>query len=169
MRLLAIDVGQVCGVAYGDVRGLPACGIWQLPKRDKRDVLAARIAELRDRFTEMLTEQAIDLVAVAEPVRSRTAAEAAHKGGLIGVIREECWRRHIGFQAQPEPTVRKHMLGRGSGSTEVLKALALEWCGRNAILVPTHDAADAAVLFAWCRLHLLVHSNGHNQLALPGN
>jgi Holliday junction resolvasome RuvABC endonuclease subunit len=159
--LLALDIGKVCGWSLGDVRSpVPRCGVWPLPVRDKRDVLGARVAALRDTLVVALREWEVEVVAVAEAIRSRNSGEAAYKGGLLGVVREECWRRRVRFIGQPEGTVRKAVLGRGNGPSEVMKELALEWCLSQGIDVALHDAADSAVLWSWCARELGTHPLG---------
>jgi Holliday junction resolvasome RuvABC endonuclease subunit len=92
---------------------------------------------------------------MAEPFRSRNTGEAMSVGALYGIVRAECWRRNIVVKLQPEPTVRKEMLGKGRAPTDEMKALALAWCRANAIETRDHNIADACVLWEWTRRELL--------------
>jgi len=159
--LLALDVGKVCGWSLGDTTAeKPRCGSWPLPARDKRDIVGARVAALRDVLLVALAEWRPDIILVAEGIRSRNSGEALYKGALLGVIREFCWRDRIRYVAQPEGTIRKAILGRGNGPTEVMKELALAWCLKEGIDVSEHDAADSAVLWTWCAREFQEHPLG---------
>lgn len=150
--LLTIDVGKVTAWAFGgfaDVR--PRCGRWKLPDHDPRTVLGARVAALENSLSVALDDWRPSLIVMAEPFKSRNSAEMMNKGALTGIVEAEAWRRDIDIRVQPEGTVRKEMLGRGSGPTELMKALAIAWCNRNGIAVADHNEADVCVLWRWAR------------------
>lgn len=178
--LLTLDLAQVTGWAYGPLSAeAPTCDRWALPERDPRDIIGARAAALDSTLAAALDAWGdVAIVGMAEPIPGRNQADVAAMGALVGIVRAECWRRGIRVLVQPEGTVRKEMLGRGSGRSEVMKALALGWCERHGVAVPDHNAADAVVFWMWCRgeiirqrLGIIDHKNtrGHQrQMTLPG-
>lgn len=155
--LLAIDVGRIAGFAYGDVIDpRPAeIGHVRLPTSSVRDLLGARM----DAFLKWLGETALHprptMIVMAERFRSRTMGEAATNLALDGLVRLHAYRAGIPVLCQPEGTVRKEMLGRGSGSTEQMKRLALAWCERQNLTISNDHEADACVLWAWAARELV--------------
>lgn len=150
-----LDLGGITGWAKGRLRDrLPALGAWDL-RPDQGDPLGGRAAILDNTLAAALDLWGdVAVVAIAEAFRNRSQAAAASAGALAGIVRAECWRRGIRVLVQPEATVRKEMLGRGYGPTERMKALALAWCERVGLFAVDHNAADAAVFWAWVRSEL---------------
>lgn len=154
--LVALDVGRITGFAHGPFSAVRAkCGSWPLPASDPVDPVGRRIAVLDNTLAAAFDLWRPSHVVLAERFPSRNLGEAAANFGLDGQVRAECWRRGIRLLVQPEGTVRKEMLGRGSGASEVMKALVMQWCGREGIEVPDHNAGDAAVLWRWARDELV--------------
>lgn len=150
--LLALDLGTTTGWAVGQLgQQRPVCGIWELPKRDRYDVIGARLYAFQRAFVPLFREQKPARVVMAERFRSRTNDEAASGYALEGLVRLECWHAAVTPLVQPENTVRKEVLGRGWGSTEEMKRLVMAWCENAGIVVPDHNAGDAAVLWHWTR------------------
>ena len=161
-RLLVLDLATITGWALGPLSTLqPQCGRWELPERDPRDILGARTAALDNTLAAALDVWSdVSVLGMAEPIPGRNQSDVAMMGALTGVVRAECWRRGIRVLVQPESTVRKEMLGRGSGRSAVMKELALMWCESHGITVPDHNAADACVFFCWCRGELMRQRTG---------
>jgi Holliday junction resolvasome RuvABC endonuclease subunit len=155
-RLAALDIARRTGVAWGSLTDLkPAVTNWPLPLTDPypetNDALAARIASLENTLEKFLKREAISLVVIAQRFPGRSQAQLASAYGLDGAVRSECWRAGVQLRWQPESTVRKEMLGRGRGSTALMKRLAMRWCAVQGIAVRCDDEADAAVLWRWTR------------------
>ena len=153
LALLTLDLGQVTGFAYGRFTARwPRPGRWELPAVDRRDVIGARTAALDNTLAAALDRWSdVVVVAIPEAFPGRNQFDVAASGALHGVVRAECWRRGIKLLVQPEGTVRKEMLGRGSGPSVVMKSLALAWCARAGVTVGDHNEADAVVFWRWCR------------------
>jgi hypothetical protein len=178
--LLVLDLASVTGWAYGALGAdAPQCGRWELGATDRLDIVGARAACLDNTLAAALDLWTdVTVCGMAEPIPGRNQSDVAAMGAFVGIVRAECWRRRIRVLVQPESTVRKEMLGRGSGRSDVMKGLALQWCERHGISVPDHNAADAVVFWAWCRGELLrqrggstAHANARGQpqqMRLPG-
>src|ERR1700740_2435164 len=150
--LVTIDLGRDTGFAHGPFSAVsPQFGSWSLPIKDPLDPVGARIAALDNTLSRAFDEWEPSHLVVAEPVPARNMGEAIATFGMLGQVRAECWRRRIAVLVQPEGTVRKEMLGRGGGPTEVMKGLVLGWCKANGLDVPDHNAGDACVLWRWAR------------------
>lgn len=151
--LATIDVGAVTGWAWGRFSWVrPECGSWPLGgKNDPIDPVGARIATLDNTLSAAFDRWLPSHVVLAEPLPSRNMREAISNFGLLGQVLAECWRRNIFVLVQPEGTVRKEMLGRGGGSSEIMKSLVMDWCADNSIDAKDHNAGDAAVLWRWAR------------------
>lgn len=161
--LVALDVGRVTGFAHGPFGAIrPVCDSWELVhgRPDPANPVGQRIAVLENMLIPSFDAWMPSHVIMAERFASRNAGEAASSFGLDGAVLAECWRRGIAVLVQPEGTVRKEMLGRGTGTTEVMKGLVLAWCAREGIEVPDHNAGDAAVLWRWARDELVRQSPG---------
>lgn len=156
-RLLAFDVGRTFAWAYGDlVDPLPNhIASHRLASSSVRDLLGARM-DVFDRWLDShLFGCGATHVVMAERFRSRTTAEAASNYALDGLVRMHCYRRHIPLLCQPEGTVRKEILGRGSGPSDELKRLAAYWCADQGLAVTNDHEADACVLWAWAARELI--------------
>lgn len=152
LRLACLDIARRTGVAWGALSAVqPAVTHWPLPATDPVDALAARIAALENTLGAFLERERIGFVVIAQRFPGRSQAQLASAYGLDGAVRSECWRAGVRLRWQPEATVRKEMLGRGKGPTEVMKALAMRWCAVQGIEVRNDDEADAAVLWRWTR------------------
>jgi Holliday junction resolvasome RuvABC endonuclease subunit len=156
-RLLALDLGAICGWAIGSLDDVkPRCSAWRLPISDALDLLGARIAALHNTIGPFLDQETPDLVVMPEGFRGRNKHEAAAKDAYSGIVRAECWRRDIPMKFQPENTVRAEMFGPGRRTTEQWKALSLAWCAARGIAAIDHNAADSAVFWCWTQ-HELLH------------
>jgi Holliday junction resolvasome RuvABC endonuclease subunit len=155
--LLSLDLGSVTGFAVGDVTdAVPYCDSWELPLSDPMDLLGARVAALENTLGPFLVEWAPAVVVMALAFTGRNAADQDAMGAYYGMVRSECWRHDVRVLVQPEITVRTEVHGRGKHRTSAeWKQLAMIWCKRNAIIVPDHNAADAAVLWCWTRDEIL--------------
>lgn len=159
-RLLAIDVGSVTGYAYGQLGEDPSHGTMRLPTSSVRDLLGARLDRFEAQLTELFRTECISRVVMAERFHVRNTGEAAVSFGLDGIVRMVAYRHNAPVLVQPEGTVRKEMLGRGSGPSDMLKYLALQWCEANKWPVTTHHEADALVLWHWTERELARQSSG---------
>jgi Holliday junction resolvasome RuvABC endonuclease subunit len=150
--LVSIDIGRVTGLAHGLFSAVvPACGYWRLPPSDPLDAVGARIAAFDNTLSGAFDEWEPSHVVMAEPIPARNMGESISNFGLHGVVRAECWRRGLPILVQPESTVRKEVLGRGSGPTDLMKSLVMDWCVANGIDATEHNAGDAALLWRWAR------------------
>lgn len=153
-RLLAIDVGRTIGWAAGQLTDpYPLeIGSRSLPTSSVRDLVAARLDAFDTWLTHSLPRLGTTLVVMAERFHVRNTGEAAASFSLDGLVRLHCYRRRIPLLVQPENTVRKEILGRGGGTTETMKQLALGWCQGSGLRVANDHEADACVLWVWaCR------------------
>jgi hypothetical protein len=157
-RLLALDVGATVGYARGQLGDEPVHRTFRLQTSSVRDLLGARL----DRFEEWLTDAfrafGITMVVMAERFHVRNTGEAAMSFGLDGIVRMVAYRHQARVLVQPEGTVRKEMLGRGSGPSDVMKQLAIDWCERHGYRVESHHEADSLVLWTWTERELFHRS-----------
>ena len=80
----------------------------------------------------------VGLILAAEPVvmfahHSFAVYDRSKLLTLKGNVKSFQWTNPhcvVWVLVQPEGTVRKEILGRGSGPSEVMKQLAVDWCGR---------------------------------------
>lgn len=158
-HLLSIDVGSVCGYASGRLGDEPTHGTLRLPTSSVHDLLGARLHRLEEWLGLYLPAHGINLIVMAERFHVRNTGEAAVSFGLDGIVRMMAYRQRIQVLVQPEGTVRKELLGRGSGASDVMKALALDWCRVRAFEVETHHEADAMVLWHWTERELARQSS----------
>lgn len=155
--LVALDLAVITGWAVGPIgRSMPtSIGSWPLPPTDPLSRIGAQCGVLENTIITAFDAWDPAAVVVAEPFVARNLAECRKKFGLLGILEVECWRRDIPLMEQPEPTVRKEILGRGMGPTELMKSLVHRWCAGNGINVRDHNEGDAAVFWTWTRGELL--------------
>lgn len=156
-RLLAIDIGKVTGWAAGQLTDpYPVeIGSVRLPTSSVRDLVAARLDVLDTWLSGSLLHLGTTIVVMAERFHVRNTGEAAVSFGLDGLVRMHCYRRRIPLLCQPEGTVRKEILGRGTGPSEEMKQLALAWCHNHGLRVTSDHEADACVLWRWACQELI--------------
>lgn len=155
-NLLALDLAQRTGWAIGRFTDLrPETGVWVLPRDDGLDYVGARVMALENELIPALDRWAPGFVVMAEPFIARNIAECESSFGLAGIVRSECRRRMIRILRQPESTVRKEVLGRGTGPTEEMKERVRAWCFAQGIEIADHNAGDAAVFWRWARDELV--------------
>lgn len=124
--------------------------------------MGARAVTLENTLADFIAAHGVEYVVLAE----RQVIQGKQGGswsvalgfGLDAVVQAECYRANIACRVTPESTVRRDMLGK-AGRTEEMKALAVRWCRKQGIDVPTHDAAEAAVMWRWTRDELLRGAN----------
>jgi len=156
-RILAIDVGRDVGWATGSL-GDPAPGQWgtiRLPGTSVRDIVGARMDQLDEWLAESMHAWGTSVVVLAERFRARTMREASASLALDGLVRMHAYRRECRMLCQPENTVRKEMLGRGSGKSDEMKRLAINWCHNHSLEVGNDHEADACVMWVWANRELL--------------
>lgn len=95
------------------------------------------------RFSRVVAEAAM----VTGDFRGRDAALMAIE--MHGFAAWWCWDRSIPFEQVHVGTARKAVLGRGTFAKGTSKAVVLDWCAREGLDVHGHDAADAALLWAY--------------------
>lgn len=148
-------------MAWGRITDpIPTTLVWPLPLKDKLDPVGARISALDNtlsNFLDLLATQGLEprWCVMAEPFASRNMGETESSFGLSGVVRAELWRRKIRLMRQPESTVRKEVLGRGTAPTAEMKAMAKLWCERRGIDIEDDNCADSAIMWSWCRDELV--------------
>ena len=158
--LLAIDVGRVAGWACGSLTDIAPVevGTYRLPTSSVRDLLGSRLDAFDRWLDPLFARLGPTLVVMAERFMGRNTGEAAVSFALDGLVRMRAYRRGTQILCQPEGTVRKEILGRGSGPSELMKQLAMDWCRAHGIDAMTDHEADSAVLWYWARNELVRQS-----------
>jgi hypothetical protein len=147
--LLALDPGGRTGWAVGSIlAGPPRLGSFRMPDGAyglRFATFENELLQLVQAFRPRWVLRAMPLLGKAGINRSRLAL------GWDTLIESVCYREQCVAYDQPEGTIRKNMLGRGSGRSEVMKALAIGWCEDHGIAPRNDDEADAAVVWCWGR------------------
>jgi Holliday junction resolvasome RuvABC endonuclease subunit len=156
-RLLALDIGRDVGWATGNL-GDPRPTRWdtvRLPGTSVNDIVAVRMHYLDRWLADSLLAWDITVIVIAERFRARTMREASASLALDGLVRMNALRHNARMLTQPENTVRKEILGRGSGKSDEMKQLAIGWCRRHDLVVANDHEADACVFWVWASRELI--------------
>lgn len=146
--VLALDLATIVGWAVGSADARPAYGSVRLEGRER----AARYAALLDWLDDARQVHAFTRVVAEAPMvtgdfRGRDAALMAI--GLGEFVGWWCWENSIPFEQVHVGTARKAVLGRGNFAAGTAKSVVMDWCRKEGLEVGGHDAADAALLWAY--------------------
>jgi Holliday junction resolvasome RuvABC endonuclease subunit len=163
-RCLAIDLAtRTCGWAATGADGkLTAFDAWTLPGMAD---LGRLYAALRNTLADAIEVHRPERLVFA-PALFRDAQTAARALlGLVAVTELTAFDYSVEALEIAESTARKAILGRGSfgerdargkvikgTGTAATKAAAMAWCEARGWHPPTHDTADAIVLWSYDRL-----------------
>lgn len=142
----------------------PHVGLWTLPGMADQGAL---YGDLRDRLARWADRRRPDLIAFCRPFLNKGSIAAEGLGGMAAVLHLFCHDRKIPLRRIDErdarvavirSTILKEMAqanragGKGSGAgSKLAKAAAMEWAAAQGIDAATHDVADAAVIWEYCR------------------
>lgn len=146
---LALDVSLSVGWAFGlDTDAAPRCGVWLLPSSAD---LGKRYAALGNELADALALHQPRLVLMEAPlVRQDNSARLLL--GLAAHVESTCWRWGVECREAHSATIRKAVLGKGTFPAGTAKAAVLAYCEAQGWAVPSHDAADACVTWAYARM-----------------
>lgn len=160
---LTVDLGVSTGWAFGRVTdNKPLLGVWLLPEKAPiEERYVALDNELHDAF---MVHQPSRFVVAARFFAKQTSAEFLM--GLYAIAIAAACRAGVPSYKVAESTAREKVLGRGSfvtrdpitkkpikgSGTEGAKAAALQFCQIMGWNAPSHDAADAAIVWEYDRL-----------------
>lgn len=160
--ILALDLSGTVGFAYAVATETPICGVWKLPPLcDMGRVFAAHENELIDRLS-MWKPRLCIMEAPLPPQGQTHALTMRLQVGLAAITECTCYRWETMCREQAASTVRKHVIGRAHwGGKGEIKPAIMAWCKERGFSdLPTHDAADALVLW-----HYAVSMNGKRKAA----
>jgi hypothetical protein len=153
--LLALDLSSVAtGFAFGDGSyTAPKVGVWRLPGAAD-DVFDRTLSVLGESILQLCRVIKATRVAIEAPIiaygsqKNRSAHTAATMLLLTGVARGAAYtatKRNAALVASS--TVRKHFVGHGFPDNP--KKAVMDRCRLLGWQIDSHDAADAAALFAY--------------------
>lgn len=146
---LCLDLSLSVGWAFGlHDDPAPRCGVWLLPSSAD---LGRRYAALGNELADAIALFQPRLVLMEAPL-VRQDRSARLLLGLAAHVESTCYRWEVECREAHSGTVRKAVLGRGTFPKDQAKPAVLAWCEARGWAVPSHDAADACVLFEYARL-----------------
>jgi len=121
MRILALDLGTLCGYAIGAPGSPIDSGVLDLrPKR--YDGAGMRYVAFRGALQRLLVD--VDLV-VYEEVRRHMGVDASHVyGAMEGHLQFECEQRSIPYRGIPIATIKRRATGHGNADKLAMIAAA---------------------------------------------
>lgn len=147
--ILALDLSQNVGFAVGRIGdAAPRLGLWLLPPPGED--LGRFGASYENELIDVLEDQKPDRVVTAAslpPAAQTNALSMEAQIGLLMLTRCACYRHRIQHVVRAEATARKRVLGTGRFKAGEVKGVVMDWCARRGWAAPSHDAADAAVLW----------------------
>ena len=145
---MALDLARSTGWTCGAAGSVPAVGEVLFSSRERPAVMAALMDWLDDaRAVHGFTRIVAEAPMVTGDFRGRDAALMAIE--MHGFVSYWCWENAIPFRQEHVGTVRKAVLGRGNFARGAAKLAVISWCEREGIPIGGHDAADAALLWAY--------------------
>lgn len=146
--VLGLDLARTFGWACGAKTSRPVIGSVRLEGRDRPAVYAGLLDWLDDaRAVHGFVRVVAEAPMVTGDFRGRDAALMAI--GLGEFVGWWCWENSIPFEQVHVGTARKAVLGRGNFAAGTAKGIVMDWCRREGLDVSGHDAADAALLWAY--------------------
>ena len=119
--IIGIDPGTSCGWAVFD--GTWESGVWDL-KVPKHEVDGYRYATLRKYLRALILTRHPDVL-YYEEVRRHLGTDASHVyGGIMGIIKSECFVMGLDCRGVNVGTVKKVATGKGNANKEAMIAAA---------------------------------------------
>ena len=141
MNILALDIADKCGWAYGNIDHIES-GTWKLKLRSD-DSVGMRLVKLRRHLNE-IREYGISLV-VFERVAGRFKTDISRCSEKAGVVMEWCEAQGIPYYALSATEVKKFATGKGRASKDAMLNAAIHKfgvdCGKD------HNRADALAIW----------------------
>ncbi len=141
MKILALDLGTLCGFAVGST-GHVVSGTWNL-KQSRFDGAGMRFIKLRQRLNETVSAYPIDAI-YFEEVRRHIGTDAAHAyGGYMATLQAFCEEQKLPYEGVPIGEIKKFWTGSGNAKKEAMVAEAY----RRGFAPTDDNEADALALF----------------------
>jgi hypothetical protein len=153
--VLSLDLSGHVGVCYAPLNlprdEPPAFATWHLPYVGGE---GGRYAAFEDELGRTLDELEPSklLLEAPLPLPAQTHMRTCQQQlTLRGIAYMEAWRASVAVFEVDALTVRGAVLGQARFSKGIAKREVVQWCRRRGWKVPTHDAADAALLWEYYR------------------
>lgn len=171
MKILALDVATVMGVAFGRPQTAPVT--WTVGFGEVRDH-DARFAKAIRFIRQMHHDLAPDLVVIEAAIGGKDAN--AFLIGLVACIRGAAKDLGIKTAVYANASIRKHFIGKHltkrdfphlseTAATKAIKAQVFNRCRALGWAVSDYDQSDAAALWDYACAH---ESMAHHLTSLPG-
>lgn len=172
MKILALDVATVIGVAAGHPNSTPTA--WAVDLSTAGKSYDARYAKARAMVSHFHKTIMPDLVAIEAPIGGSDASRYLIE--LVAHIKGRCFDLGLQTVEYNIGSVRKHFLGRhfikrdfpalsDSAATKIIKGKVLTRCRALGWEVSDFDAADACALWEYACSR---ESHAHQVQNLPG-
>lgn len=131
MRILAIDPGTHCGVAWTDNGTTQAHQVTCLDLSPRRhEGGGMRFLKFRNNLSELCSDSSNVQAIFYEEVAAHKGTAAAHiYGGLVATLQTFCEERNIPYCGVPVGTIKKHATGKGNADKDKMIAAAREKLG----------------------------------------
>lgn len=116
-RVVAIDPGTKCGIAWADNGVISPFNVTVIDLANKHHEGAGmRFVKFEDKLRTFAPERVY-----YELVARHIGTRAAHVyGGLVAVLQAFCERNDIPYSAVPVGTIKKHATGKGNASKQMM-------------------------------------------------
>lgn len=155
---LFLDLATSTGWAYGVAGGRPSWGVWKLPGHISHGASGAALETALDDFIEQHRPSAMGYEAPLAADQQTDATTAFVLIGLAFLVETTAHRWSIPCRAYRSDMVRGAVIGRSKltdderqirPKTNIKKAIVLPWVAQQGWAISEHDAADAAVGWAY--------------------
>jgi Holliday junction resolvasome RuvABC endonuclease subunit len=155
VKLLAFDMGRVTGVAFGDVRGAPACHTEILA--EPNDPQEIRFCQALRKTSRLIDKWKPDAVVIEKGIAAGVAGKEArvqqafgYRGCIFGVAR----MKGVKVAEYSVGDIREYLIGERSLRTDMAKPRVFEACKRLGWKVANFDESDAAAAWHLGRVRL---------------
>jgi Holliday junction resolvasome RuvABC endonuclease subunit len=151
--IFTLDLAGVIGWAYGHVGDQsPLFGDWHLPHIGGEGARYAaaenEIASAMDRFapSHVVLEAPLSFQALLGVSNMRVMTQQLT---LRGMAYSEAWRAACPISEVSADIVRRELLGQSHFAKDTVKREVMRFCFRQGWKVPSHNAGDACMVWAW--------------------
>lgn len=155
MRLLALDIATVTGVAVGETSGAPVCFSERLGEAGApHGHRFSRMLEFTAWLIKRHDPEAIALEAAIAAGPAGGAERVQLAMGLRATVLAIAYRKRVRVYEYPVSAIRKHFIGRSGMKRAEAKKATLSRCAQIGWSVQNDNEADAAAVWEYSRARL---------------
>jgi Holliday junction resolvasome RuvABC endonuclease subunit len=155
VKIIALDMGRLMGVAIGHAQGAPSCHTEILG--DVGGQQSSKFCQLLRVINKLITDHQPDALVIEQPIAGGVAGKAArveqafgYRGCIFGVAH----MRKVKTAEYKVQEIRKHIIGTGTMKSALAKPAVFDRCQSYGWTVADFEQSDAAAVWHLARFRL---------------